>query len=208
MSIKKNIILFEGNFKNNEYIIPNIEIKIPEDKKAKLNFSIVLLSCGDIPGKTCLLRRILGYESYLESIQTVGHDKVEVLFGNNNLTYRLIFFETGGAERFRSVALKDVKYNNLAIYLFDISSKYNEIDLSFINEIRWENENIKIYIVGNKFDLINENESIEIINREYFERLRSKVKYAMKEDLVDKYFEISVKTGEGIKKLMNSIKMD
>ena len=49
---------------------------------------------------------------------------------------------------------------------------------------------------------------MEFINKEYFEKFRSKAMEAIKKKLVDNYFEISVKTGEGVEKLMNSIKMD
>ena len=80
--------------------------------------------------------------------------------------------------------------------------------MDFINDIREQNNNIKIYIVGNRLDLLNENKNKELINREYFERFRSKTVEAMKNNLVDKYFEISVKTGEGVEKLLNSIKLD
>ena len=96
----------------------------------------------------------------------------------------------------------------MVIYLFDISKRNGEISLDFINRMREEKENIRIYIVGNKLDLLNEEENMELINKEYFERFRSKAVEAMNKNLIDKYFEISVQTGKGIEKLMNSIKMD
>ena len=94
----------------------------------------------------------------------------------------------------------------MAIYLFDISREDNEISIDFIDEIRENTVSNKIYIVGNKLDLLNEKENIEFINKEYFEKFRSKAKEAIERKLVDKYFEISAKTGEGVGKLLNSNK--
>ena len=206
--LKKDIKLFEGYFNNNEFILPNIEIKEQKDEKKFKKTSIVLLSKGDIPGKTCLVNRLLGLEYSNENLATIGIEKVDITFENNNSKYKLLFWDTAGAERFRSVSLKNAKYSNFAIYLFDLNCEYNEISMDFINDIREQNKNIKIYIVGNRLDLLNENKNKELINREYFERFRSKTVEAMKNNLVDKYFEISAKTGEGVEKLLNSIKLD
>ena len=107
-----------------------------------------------------------------------------------------------------SVAFKLMKNSFLALYFFDLHNTYNEIDLSYLDYIKEENENIKIYVVGNKLDMLYEQENIDIINEEYFERFRRKAVEAMNTNLVDKYFEISSKTMEGVDKLMNSIKLD
>ena len=200
--------MFEGNFKNNEYILPNIDIKKPVDKELNQYSKIVLLSDGDNSGKTNLINRICGCEFVEAIISTVGFEKCSLSFDNNNLKHKLKFCDTGGTERFKPVALKNAKYANMAIYLFDLSRENKEISLDFINDIREQNENIKIYIVGNKLDLLNENQYMECINKEYYERFRSKAIEAMNKNLVEKYFEISVKTMEGVEKLMNSIKID
>ncbi len=204
----KDKILFEGNFKKNEYILPNIEIKESEDRKKRLASKIVLLSHGDVPGKSCFLERIQGNEFHLEGLATIGTDKIEIGFENNNLRYKLIFWDTSGNERFMSVAFKLMKNSFLALYFFDLHNTYNEIDLSYLDYIKEENENIKIFAVGNKLDMLYEQENIDIINEEYFERFRRKAVEAMNTNLVDKYFEISSKTMEGVDKLMNSIKLD
>ena len=204
----KDKILFKGNFKNNEYILPDFDINRSNNEKYIKGPKIILLSHGDIPGKTCLLNRISGVESFLDTLATIGSDKIEIPFENNNLKYKLIFWDTAGQERFRSIAFQQIKTSNMVIYLFDISKRNGEISLDFINRMKEEKENIQIYIVGNKLDLLNEEENMELINKEYFERFRSKAVEAMNKNLIDKYFEISVKTGKGIERLMNSIKMD
>ena len=67
------------------------------------------------------------------------------------------------------------------------------------------NENIKIYIVGNKLDLFNKSQRL---SKAYLEKNKNSIIDALKSNSVDKYFEVSAKTGEGIDKLMHSIKYD
>ena len=88
--------------------------------------------------------------------------------------------------------------------MFDLNGS-NEINLDCIKEVKEINNKIKIYMMGNKLDLINKYEKI---NKDYLEKNKNIIINAIKSNLVDKYFEISAKTGEGIDKLVNSIKCD
>jgi len=162
----------------------------------------------DVPGKTTLIERILGIEFHEAILTTIGCEKMAYFFENYHKKYKLIFLDTAGQERFKSIAFDYSKVANIVIYLFDLSDTYNEISLNFINEIRENITNAKIYIVGNKLDLLHEKEKCDIINEEYFERFRSKIIEVMNKNLVDKYFEVSAKTMEGVDKMMNYIKLD
>ena len=84
----------------------------------------------------------------------------------------------------------------------------DEINIEFIEYIKKENENVKIYIVGNQIDSINKDVNLDIINKEYFEKFNNKIIEAMNKNLVDKYFEISVKTKQGMNKLLTSLEFD
>ena len=116
----------------------------------------------------------------------------------------MTILDTGGNKRFRRISLKQAKYCFLGLYMFDLSGS-NEINLDCIKEVKEINNKIKIYMVGNKLDLINKYEKI---NKDYLEKNKNIIINAIKSNLVDKYFEISAKTGEGIDKLVNSIKCD
>ena len=207
-SLKKDKVIFKGNFKNNSYIIPNFEMKELKDKYYRKSFKIVLLSHGDIPGKTCLVNRMLIPNFDISStLATIGTEKYEILFENNNNKYKMIMWDTAGAERFMSVSLNTTRYANMVIYLFDIS-RNNVLDQSLIDRIKETNKNIMIYIVGNKIDLLKKDEDIEFVNGEYFAKFRNIAADVMNKNLVEKYFEISVKTGEGMDKLLTSLKLE
>ena len=202
--IIKDKITFKGNFKNNSYIIPNFEINPPKDGKNVISSKVILLSCGDVPGKTSLIHRLINNDFKFEMPSTVGADYVTMNFENNNTQYKLVIWDTAGVERFRSMSVKYAKNSNIAIYLFD----YNDdkgINPKFLEEIKENNKDIKIYIVGNKIDLIDEYEKM---NKEYYELLRNLYDESFNINLVDKYFEVSAATGEGKDKLLTSLKMD
>ena len=148
----KDKILYKGNFKNSLYIIPDIEISVAKEQKFINISKITLFSTGYMPGKTCLTDRFCSMEFREDLLQTIGIEKIEVPFENNNKKYKLIFFDTAGAERFMSISIKNVKYSNMVIYLFDINhdNDYRGIDPTIIDEIKEINENIIIYVVGNK----------------------------------------------------------
>ena len=149
----------------------------------------------------------MGYEFNEGRLEGIGLDKSEISFENNNKNFKLIFYDTGGSERFKTVSLKIVKVTNITIYLFNLNVDKG-VDPNFIDEIKEFNDNTLIYVVGNKLDEIYSKEKIDIINQEYFGRFRDVVAELMNKNLVYKYFEVSAKTREGLDNLLNNLKMD
>ena len=149
----------------------------------------------------------MGNEFREDELATISTDKSEIFFENNNKSYKLIFWDTTGGERFRSMSFKMVKAVNIVIYLFDLNGEKG-VDPNYIEEIKENKEDNLIYVVGNKLDELNTEEKIDIINQEYFGRFRDVVAELMNKNLVYKYFEVSAKTKEGLDNLLNNIKMD
>ena len=114
--------------------MPNIEIEKPKEGKLKVP-KIALLSLGDIPGKSCFLNRIIEGKFSYNIPSTIGADKIELSFENNNLKYKLIFLDISGTDRLRSISISRAKFSNLIIYIFNLSSEYNEISLELIKFI-------------------------------------------------------------------------
>ena len=204
--ILKGRIVYKGKFKNNIYELPDFDL-IENKNNNKLvtkTTRIVLLSHGDVPGKTCLCNHLLGCDFYTDTLATIGFEKNEISYENKNTRYKLIIFDTAGGERFLSQSLKMAKTSIIALYLFDLSNSKG-VSIDFIKEIKEINNNIKIYIVGNKLDLFDKHQRK---NKNYLEKNKNSIIDALKSNLVDKYFEVSAKTREGIDKLMHSIKYD
>ena len=131
------------------------------------------------------------------SPSTIGVDKIEYMYQYNNVDYKIIFWDTAGRERFRSITFNTCKNSKIILYLFNLS-KTNDIDEICIDEIR---ENIlytKIYLIGNKLDLTRDNIG-------YY---RKQAKILIDRGKIHKYFEVSAKTGERIDTLKKNIEMD
>ena len=194
-------ILYEGIFTNDLYVLPDLDINISKDEKFIKYAKIYLLPKGDLPGKTCFLYRLRTNEFRSNGIITIGLETTDINFVYKNQDYKLIFVDVPSQDRFIPITLTYIKDSTIVIYMLDITK--DKLDFSLIDKIKERNEKVKIYVVGNKLDLIDE---IERITEDYYERLN--VDDQINKNKIDKFFLISVKTGEGIDKLMSSIKMD
>ena len=172
--------------------------KIEGNKTIKRSVAnIPLVSCG-IPGKTCLISS-LNNEVFTENtIGTIGIEKIDYFYSYNEIKYKIILYDTSGAERFRSIILKLIETSNIVIYLFDLT-KENDINESFIDEIiEHKRKNVQIYLIGNKID----------ITRINIEKYRKQAKILIDRGKIHKYFELSAKTGEGVRTLKKYLEID
>ena len=194
----KDKILFKGNFKYNLYEIPIFDIKRrKKNKLIKTTSRVILVSdYKSHPGKTCFLYRIKSNQyitNYIVSYRPPENTLKK--FCNNNIEFFLNFSEPYFSPIFGINATIYInKFLNIVLYFFNMNGDDDEINIEFIEYIKKENENVKIYIVGNQIDSINKDVNLDIINKEYFEKFNNKIIEAMNKNLVDKYFEISVKT--------------
>ena len=94
---------------------------------------------------------------------------------------------------------------DVIIFVFDLFRPC--MDESYINEIRMNFNSTEkfIYLVGNKCDLYNK---MCKNCQENLLKNREKAKMLINLGIIDKYFEVSCKTGEGIHELLNTLKID
>ena len=113
-------------------------------------------------GKTNIIRRIIG-EDFKEMEATIG---VEFMYVNikdidkedPNKTMSIQIWDTSGAERYKAITTTHIRGADGAYIVYDISN-----ESSFTHLIYWYNcikdaadEDIIIYLIGNKSDLIYE----------------------------------------------------
>ena len=178
----ENLILYKGNFINNYYIEKNLEsINI----EAKDRIKVLLISNGQIPGKTCLIDRIVNDDFPKYTLTTMGVDIVNKKYEYNNNNYIIDFIDINGNSRVQTIISEYLKITNIVIYLIDLTQN-KEINEGFIYTMK---ENLKdnslFYVVGNKLDLTGENfeekikSSIEL-NKDYkinIKKYRNQTKY-------------------------------
>jgi len=183
--------VYDGNIYNGGYTKKN---KI----KRKRRTGVIFLSYG-YPGKSSLIGRLSGKEFTYNTLATCGYDIYQYKYQYNNNDYILELYDTADCRR-RSCLdnLISPKFK-IIIYLFDLSED-DDINEEFINKIkkaRYYNKNI-IYLVGNKLDITDKN----------IEKYRKQAKKLIDKGKINKYFELSTKSYEGIDFFLKILKID
>ena len=114
---------------------------------------IVFLGDSSV-GKTSICNVIAGSEFQEEVISTIGVDKFEKKFQlKNGKEIKVVFWDTAGEERFKSIGLSVVKNSQGIVFVFDLNDKS-----SFDNVKYWLQETKEILdnpcavLFGNKND--------------------------------------------------------
>ncbi len=119
-------------------------------------FKIVVAGDGGV-GKTTLLHRYVNGDFKGDTTMTIGLDIFNKEIEIAGKTYKIVFWDVGGQENFRTLHESLTKGVMGAIYMFDLSQLST---LRSINEwlaiLRAHDGNIPILLVGSKYDLITD----------------------------------------------------
>ena len=158
-----------------------------------LKFKIIFLGDQGV-GKSSILNRFAQDKFEPEYQATIGldfHSKNATINGAN---VRLLLYDTGGQERFKSLIPMYIRDANIIIVVYDITVKD-----SFKNTSHWVNETKDLKkedaifcLVGNKIDL---EETRQVSTKEAED-------FAKANDFL--FFEVSAKNGTNVQELFNS----
>ncbi|GMM32812.1 Rab family GTPase [Saccharomycopsis crataegensis] len=147
-------------------------------------------------GKTSLITRFM-YDTFnSQYAATIGIDFLSKTMYLDDKTIRLQLWDTAGQERFRSLIPSYMRDSNVAVVVYDISSKksFEAID-KWVEDVKLERgSNVIIVIVGNKNDL---NDSRQVTADE--------AELTAKKLGASIFFETSTKTGHNVKLLFKKI---
>lgn len=140
-------------------------------------------------GKTCICSTFLGLEFRGEHLTTVGIEKMSSsIKTEDGVELKLKLWDTAGQERFKSVSVKNLRYSQAAIVVFDLTEKESfEKVTDWLKEIREFSDKMPVGLFGNKSDLVDK----RVVTQEEIDDL------CKEENLV--YFETSAKNNTGIK---------
>ena len=144
-------------------------------------------------GKTSICNTFSGDES-CDCLITIGTDKFEKKIKlENGEEIKLIFWDTPGAERFRSTAFKIMKGFQGIFLVFDVTSKdsFNQINI-WLDEIKEYCLNPILVLLGNKIDKVEERWNLSKEEIDNFVKQKNLM-----------YFETSAKTNVGINESFN-----
>jgi small GTP-binding protein len=140
-------------------------------------------------GKTCICSTFLGLEFREEHLTTVGIEKMSsTILTESGEELKLKLWDTAGQERFKSVSVKNLRYSQAAVVVFDLTVKetFNKVT-DWLKEIRDYSPKMPVGLFGNKSDLVEERQ----VKQEDIDDL------CKREDL--EYFETSARNNTGIK---------
>ena len=101
---------------------------------------------------------------------------------------KVILWDTSGNERYRSLAIKNIKYSDGCIIVFDVTSKESFFSVStWLDLIKVVYPNFLVILFGNKVD----------IDKSHWEVTNEEINKFIKEKNL-KYFEVSAKNNIGI----------
>ena len=169
-----------------------------EDEKTKiLETKIVLL--GDVSvGKTSIASRYCKNSFNDHHINTIGgaYQQQKVVLPNGSMV-KLHIWDTSGQERFRAMTNLYYRDAQVAILTYDITNEQSFSSIDFwIKELKYkvENENMILFLVGNKSDASDEERKVP--------KSKGK-KFADENNML--FFETSAKNGDGVKDLFVTI---
>ena len=172
---------------------------IEERQKEKL-YEIKIVLLGDpAVGKSSLVQRYCSdkfEDKYKITIGGAYLQKEEKL--KNGDTLKLHIWDTGGQEKFRSMASLYYKDAVAAILVYAVSNKESVESLEYwVTELKKnvDNTNFIISLAGNKCDLSNEVKTVSYNDGKNF----------CKEKDIPIFCETSAKTGVGVKELFTSV---
>ena len=165
----------------------NTDESLSEESKNEETIKIIILGDSKV-GKTSFIIRFTKNKFDETYLATIGIDYIYRIINIENKQYKLMYYDTAGEEKYKSIPKNYIKNMQGIILMYDITNK-----LSFDSIIDWisdvkeiKGENFPMILVGNKIDL---NESREVTEE---------MGYELAEKNQIEFFETSNKDGTNI----------
>jgi small GTP-binding protein len=158
-----------------------------------LVFKVVLV--GEVAvGKTSLFVRLKD-DRFIGSKSTLGLDKGEVDFDVKGKAVKIDLWDTAGSEKFRTLTGNYYHGAKAAVYIYDITEASTLYSLGpWLQDAQKFAKDHLCFLVGNKSDLDDEKDledrTVETFNKE--------------KEFVER-FEVSAKTGKGVREAFQAI---
>ena len=165
----------------------NTDESLSEDSKNEEIIKIMILGNYSV-GKTNFLIRFTKNKFDETYLATIGIDYIYRIINIENKLYKLMFYDTAGEEKYKSIPKNHIKNVQGIILMYDITNKKSfDSIIDWISDVKEiKGENFPMILVGNKIDL---NELREVTEE---------MGYELAEKNQIEFFETSNKDGTNI----------
>ena len=186
-------------FPNFYYINKDIDTLESKNEKSILSKVIFLSWHTKEAGKKNLIRRLMSKDFVEKSYKSNGIHFEIYNYKYNNTLYEIKLYDTKEGDKYQLNEIINFKTINIVIFIFNLCT-LEEIDDESIDFVKKQlSENSMIYFVGNKID---------ICEQEIIEKHRNKIKILINKNKINKYFELSAKTMEGVNNFIKNLEID
>jgi small GTP-binding protein len=158
-------------------------------------YIIKILTLGDsLVGKSSIVLRFSDNKFNETFLSTIGVDSKRKILKIKGEKVKVSIWDTAGQEKYQNIVKQYYNGANGVLLIYDISNKksFERIDFWYKDLKKSVNsDEIVVFLVGNKIDLNDK----RVVDKEEAE------KYSQENNMA--YFEVSAKTGEGIKELFD-----
>ena len=165
----------------------NTDESLSEVSNNEETIKIIILGDSKV-GKTSFIIRFTKNKFDETYLATIGIDYIYRIINIENKLYKLMFYDTAGEEKYKSIPKNHIKNVQGIILMYDITNKKSfDSIIDWISDVKEINgENFPMILVGNKIDL---NESREVTEE---------MGYELAEKNQIEFFETSNKDGTNI----------
>ena len=149
----------------------NTDESLSEDSKNEEIIKIMILGNYSV-GKTSFLIRFTKNKFDETYLATIGIDYKYRIINIENKLYKLMFYDTVGEEKYKSIPKNHIKNVQGIILMYDITNKKSfDSIIDWISDVKEINgENFPMILVGNKIDLNESREVTEEMGNELAEK--------------------------------------
>ena len=165
----------------------NTDESLSEESKNEETIKIIILGDSKV-GKTSFIIRFTKNKFDETYLSTIGVDYKDRIINIENKQYKLMYYDTAGEEKYKSIPKNYIKNMQGIILMYDITNKKSfDSIIDWISDVKEiKGENFPMILVGNKIDL---NESREVTEE---------MGYELAEKNQIEFFETSNKDGTNI----------
>ena len=149
----------------------NTDESLSEVSNNEETIKIIILGNSKV-GKTSFLIRFTKNKFDETYLATIGIDHICRIINIENKLYKLIFYDTAGEEKYKSIPKNYIKNMQGIILMYDITDKSSfDSIIDWISDVKEiKGENFPMILVGNKIDLNESREVTEEMGNELAEK--------------------------------------